>query len=196
MMMLAPLALGLNASLLRAQEAPEVTEMVMGNPDAAVEVIEYASYTCPHCANFHQNQLKELKANYIDTGKIRFVYREVYFDKYGMWASMVARCGGPEKFFGITQMIYEQQSEWARAGSDGAIADGLRKIGLLAGIEKDDLDACMSDSENLRALVEWYQTNAEEHGIRSTPSFVINGKTYENMSYDEFAEILDDQLGS
>ncbi len=80
-----------------AQEAADVDtssiiEMTLGNPDAPVTVVEYASFTCPHCASFHEGPFQELKKNFIDTGKINFVYREVYFDRYGLWASMIARC--------------------------------------------------------------------------------------------------------
>lgn len=182
-----------------AQEAKAgdvaIQEMVLGNPDATVEVIEYASFTCPHCANFHDTVLDDLKKNYIDTGKIKFVYREVYFDKFGMWASLVARCE-PSKFFGISDMIYDTQSKWVRAGSDAAIADELRKIGLLAGLDKDKIEACLTDGDTLRALVGWYQENAKKDDINATPSFVINGKKYSNMSYDEFSAILDEKLAN
>ena len=86
--------------------------MTLGAEDAPVEVIEYASFTCPHCANFHETVFDQLKANYIDTGKVKFTYREVYFDKYGMWASLIARCGDdPDRFFGITDMLYSTQDE-------------------------------------------------------------------------------------
>ena len=172
-----------------------VEEMVLGNADAPVEVIEYASYTCPHCATFHAGAYNQLKADYIDSDRIKFTYREVYFDKYGMWASMIARCE-PTKFFGITDMLYKGQKDWARAESEAAIADNLRKIGLTAGIEKDQLEACLSDGDKLRTLVAWFQENAEEHGIRSTPSFVIDGKTYQNMPYDEMKGLIDAALGS
>jgi protein-disulfide isomerase len=184
------------AAMAQSSEAAEVVEMAQGSPDAPVEVIEYASFTCPHCATFHiGGTYEQLKENYIDTGKIRYVYREVYFDKYGMWASMIARCAGPERFFGVVDLIYEGQSTWTRAGSDAAIADELRRIGRLAGMENEQLEACLTDSAHLRALVEWYQQNAETHGIRATPSFVIDGETYSNMSYAEFAEIIDERLG-
>ncbi len=81
-----------------AQDASDVDtsmikEMSIGNPDAAVTVIEYASFTCPHCASFHASSFKQLKADYIDTGKINFIYRDVYFDRLGLWAAIVARCG-------------------------------------------------------------------------------------------------------
>lgn len=185
------------AANAQESEAADITiqEMVLGAEDAPVEVIEYASYTCPYCATFHQTVLKDLKRDYIDTGKVKFTYREVYFDRYGLWGSLVARCGGEDRFFGITEMIYDTQSEWSRAGSEAAIADELRKIGRIAGIENDQLEACLSNGDKARALIEWYQANAEEHGISSTPSFVIDGETYSNMSYSEFQGILDEQLG-
>lgn len=172
-----------------------IAEMQLGNPDAPVTVIEYASYTCPHCATFHQGAYKQLKADYIDTGKINFIYREVYFDRFGLWASMIARCD-PDRFFGITDLIYERQSEWSRAGTPPQIADELRKIGRLAGLENETLESCLQDADMAQTLVAWYQQNAEEHGIQSTPSFVINGQTYTNMSYGDFSSLIDEAIGS
>ena len=122
-----------------AQDAAEidtstVPEMTLGADDAPVEVIEYASFTCPHCASFHDEQFPQLKEDYIETGLVRFVYREVYFDRFGLWASMVARCGGEEKFFGISDMLYDQQRDWIAGGQRSAvIAGNLRRIGLTAG---------------------------------------------------------------
>lgn len=180
-----------------AQEAAEIdtssiVEMTMGNPDAPVTVVEYASYTCPHCASFHEGPFKELKSEYIDTGKVNFVYREVYFDRYGLWASMIARCAGtPEAFFGMSDLIYENQSTWARAGDPGAIVSELRKIGLLAGLDADTMEACLQDGDKARTLVAWYQENASEDGVDSTPSFVINGQKYTNMSFADMAELID-----
>ncbi|MEE4187795.1 MAG: DsbA family protein [Roseobacter sp.] len=172
-----------------------VMEMAIGNPDAPVTVIEYASYTCPHCARFHEGPFKQLKADYIDTGKINFVYREVYFDRFGLWASMIARCAGSrEAFFGMSDLIYQGQSEWARAGDNAAIIDELRKIGLLAGLDADAMEACLQDADKAETLMAWYQQNATADGIESTPSFVINGQKYANMSYSEMAEVIDGKL--
>lgn len=176
-----------------------IAEMQLGNPDAPVTVIEYASYTCPHCATFHSGNYKQLKADYIDTGKINFVYREVYFDRFGLWASAVARCAGtPEAFFGITDLLYTGQATWSRAGGGdpAAIADELRKIGRLAGLEGDSIEACLTDADKLRTLVAWYQENAAEDGVQSTPSFVINGTTYNNMNYSEMSRLIDEAAGS
>ena len=103
-----------NVANAQESEAVVIAEMQHGNPDAKVTVIEYASFTCPHCANFHKDQYQELKTNYIDTGMINFVYREVYFDRFGLWSSMVARCD-ETKFFGISDLLYKGQSEWTKA---------------------------------------------------------------------------------
>jgi protein-disulfide isomerase len=175
-------------------DASQITEMVKGAEDAPVEVIEYASFTCPHCATFHENQYPQIEANYVDTGKVRFVYREVYFDRPGLWASMVARCGGEERFFGITDLIYERQNEWARRESGEEIIADLRRIGKVAGLTDEDLDACLTDGETAQNLYGWYLANAEADDVQGTPSFVINGEKYSNMSYDEFAAVLDEKL--
>ncbi|WP_299027181.1 DsbA family protein [uncultured Sulfitobacter sp.] len=171
-----------------------IPDMIAGNADATVEIIEYASFTCPHCATFHQGPYKQLKTDYIDTGKVKFVYREVYFDRFGLWASQVARCGGKDKFFGMADLIYANQAQWTRAGDPAAIVEELRKIGRLAGLDNETIEACLQDSDNQQALVAWYKENAEADGIDSTPSFVINGKKYSNMSYAEMKEIIEDAL--
>jgi len=175
-------------------EAPEITEMTMGPDDAPLTFIEYASFTCPHCASFHQDQFKKLKTDYIDTGKIRFVYRDVYFDRFGLWASMVARCGGEGRFFGITDMIYEQQKDWIAGGDPVQIANNLRRIGKVAGLEPDTIEACLNDEAKAKALVAWFQENAEEDNVNSTPTLIIGGETYSNMAYDELSSIIDEKL--
>jgi len=171
-----------------------IIEMAQGVEDAPVTVIEYASFTCPHCATFHAGPYKQLKTDYVDTGKVRFIYREVYFDRFGLWASMVARCGGPERFFGITDLIYQQQSDWSRAGEPTAVVAALRKIGVIAGLTEEQLDACLSDGEKAQTLVSWYQQNADADGITSTPSFVIDGEKHSNMSYADLSALIDEKL--
>ena len=182
-----------------AQEAADidtstVEEMALGEADAPVTVIEYASFTCPHCATFHEQVFPDLKADYIDTGDIRFVHREVYFDRYGLWAGMVARCGGEERYFGIADLIYERQREWTQ-GEPTEVVASLRRIGKTAGLTDEQLDACLSDGQKAQTLVAWYQENAQEDGIEATPTFMIDGEKYSNMPYADFAEILDGKLG-
>lgn len=175
-------------------QAPQIVEMTMGPADAKVTVMEYASFTCPHCANFHKTTFKQLKSDYIDTGKIHFIYRDVYFDRFGLWASMVARCGGSERFFGIAGMLYEQQRDWLDDGDPVKISDNLRRIGKVAGLEPSQIDACLADEAKAKALVAWFQKNAEADEIDSTPSLLINGEHYSNMSFDDLSALIDEKL--
>ncbi len=171
-----------------------IEEMMLGAPDAPVTIIEYASLTCPHCRTFHEGAFKSLKQDYIDTGKVRFVFREVYFDRPGLWASIVARCAGPTRFFAVIDMIFERQTAWARAGDSAAIAQGLRRLGAAAGLSQGALDACLQDAQTAQALVAWSESNTSTHNINATPSFVINGVTYQNMSYADLSSTIDELI--
>ena len=177
-----------------AAASSAIEDMVLGDANAPITMIEYASYTCPHCGSFHQNTYPQLKADFIDTGKVKFIFREVYFDRFGLWASMVARCGGQERFFGITDLMFKTQADWTRAGEPVAIADELRKIGRIAGLNDEELNSCLQNEENAKTLVEWYQANAARDEISSTPSFLINGTKYGNMSYSEMKSLLEGML--
>ena len=177
-----------------AAASSAIEDMVLGDANAPITMIEYASYTCPHCGSFHQNTYPQLKADYIDTGKVKFIFREVYFDRFGLWASMIARCGGQERFFGITDLMFKTQADWTRAGEPVAIADELRKIGRLAGLNDEELNSCLQNEESAKTLVEWFQANAARDEINSTPSFLINGTKYGNMSYSEMKSLLDGML--
>ncbi|MFN3825097.1 MAG: thioredoxin domain-containing protein [Pseudorhodobacter sp.] len=183
-------------NLLLAQDAdlPEVPELVLGNPEATVTLTEYASYTCPHCATFHDAVFKPLKRDYIDTGKIKFIYREVFFDRYGLWAAMVARCGGEMRYFGIQEMLYKGQRDWAASDNPNDVVDNLRRIGRAAGLDNDQLDACLSDGDMAQAMVAKHQTDSEADGITSTPSLVLNGVKHSNMSFAELSRLIDAEL--
>lgn len=170
----------------------EIVEMSLGNPDASVHVIEYASFTCGHCANFEKGVFPEIRKNYIDTDKIKFTFRDVYFDRYGLWASMVARCD-PMRYFGVQHLVFDDISGWA-SGEPAQVADNLRKIGRKAGLSDDQVNACLQDADMAQSLVSWWEANSKEHDIDSTPSFIINGKKYSNMSYADFSKILDEKL--
>lgn len=183
-----------NAQTAEASEAGyEVTEMVLGDPDSPVELIEYSSFTCPHCANLHANLVPQLMANYVDNGRIRYVIREVYFDRFGLWAGMVARCGGPDRYHGIVDLIFEQQSEWTQ-GAPRDIADSLRRIGRTAGLTNEELDACLTNQPMAEALLANYEANMEVHDVRGTPTLVINDVEHSNMSYADLSALLDEAL--
>lgn len=180
-----------------AQDAPrEVIDMTIGDENAPVTVIEYASFTCPHCMRFHTEVFPLIKENYVDTGKIRFTLREVYFDKHGLWAGMIARCAGPDRYFGLTDILFHQQSDWAQSADEAELVEKLYGIGRQAGLTDDELDACLQDSDFAQALVERYKETATADDVTGTPSFIINGEKVQNMSYEEFSKVLDEALGA
>lgn len=178
-----------------AEDAPAIQDMVLGEANAPVTVVEYGSFTCPHCKDFHDESFKPLKANYIDTGKVKFIFREVYFDRYGLWASMMARCGGATRYFGINSMLYDQLQEWAASDDPTVVVENIKKIGRTAGMEDAAIQACLEDAATAEALVAWSQGNMQADNIQGTPTFMINGQQYSNMSYADLKTILDEKLG-
>ena len=175
-------------------QAVTVADMTLGTPDAKVTMMEYASFTCPHCANFHASVFKDLKKDYIDTGKVHFVYREVFFDRYGLWAAMVARCGGEMKYFGISDILYSTQQEWAASDDPNVVVGNLKKIGLTAGMSDAQLDTCLRDGATAQALISHYEANMKEFDVKGTPTIVINGTVHSNMNYADLKVILDAEL--
>ena len=171
-----------------------VEDMILGDPNAPITIIEYASFTCPHCKNFHEGTFKKLKKNFINTGKVKFILRDVYFDRYGLWAAMVARCDNSNKFYGIVDDIFRKQKEWTDGEENIDIANNLRKIGLAAGMDNEIISDCLSDGDMAQALVELYQINAERDKISSTPSFLINGEKMDKTSYSDFVSKIDEHL--
>lgn len=195
------MTIGLMAAPALAQDAPvetdalpEVPELVLGPEDAKVTVVEYASYTCPHCANFHKDVFKQLKTDYIDTGKIRFVFREVYFDRYGLWASMMARCGGDMKYFAISGMLFEDMSKWAETNDPAVAIENIKTIGRAAGIDSEQLETCLKDQKFAEAMIAKFEKDAAEDEVEGTPTLIINGEKHPNMSYDELKAIIDGKL--
>ena len=171
-----------------------IQDFSIGVPDAKVQITEYASFTCPHCARFHEEVFGKLKADYIDTGKVRFTYREVYFDRYGLWAAMMARCGGEMRYFGITDILFSTQSEWAASDDPAAVVANLKKIGRTAGMDDAALDACMKDGANAEALVAHFEKNFTADGVEGTPTFFINGVKHSNMGYDDLKALIEAEL--
>ena len=167
-------------------------DIVLGDPDAPLTVIEYASFTCPHCGSFALQTFPQVKEQYIDTGKVNFILREVYFDQYGLWASMVARCGGEKGFYPLAETFLSTQSTWTRADD---IGHAIQQVGRRAGLSSDRLEQCLSDREFAKELLATYQENREADEVQSTPTFIINGEKFTGaMSFDQFSEILDAAL--
>lgn len=179
-----------------AQEAtpPVITDMAVGSVDAPVTIIEYASFTCPHCAAFHETVYKPLKADYIDTGKVRFEVREFYRNKYDLWAGMIARCGGEMRYFGISDILLSTQMEWAGSDDATVVVENLKRIGRTAGMDDATLDACMNDEATAKAMVERFQTNSTADDVQGTPTVFINGVNHSGLDYAGYKAIIDPLL--
>lgn len=174
--------------------APEPTDFSLGSPDAKVKMVEYASFTCPHCAQFHADVFGKLKKDYIDTGKVYFTLREVYFDRYGLWAAMVARCGGEMRYFGIHDVLFDTQQEWAASDDPTVVVNNLKTIAVAAGMEATAVDACLNDGPMAEALIKRFEANMAADEVKGTPTIFVNGAQYSNMPYDELKAIIDAEL--
>ena len=166
-------------------------DMVKGNSDAKVTIVEYASFTCPHCATFHKEIFPQLREQYIDTGKVKFIYREVYFDAPGLWGGLLARCVGPEKYFGIVDLLYKKQSKWASGSTEKEILNELFSIGRQVGMEDDQINKCMQNKEKSLKMIDAYLENSKIDKITSTPSLVINGKLLKPNNFSDLAVEID-----
>jgi protein-disulfide isomerase len=144
---------------------------VLGSPDAPVTIIEYASMTCPHCAHFHETTYPEMKKKYIDTGKVRFIFREFPLDALAAAGSMLARCAGSDKYFPMIETLFSQQREWV---VQKPLAPMLG-IAKQAGFTQQSFDECLANQQMLTALEEG-RNRATKLGVNSTPTFFINGK--------------------
>ena len=172
-------------------------EMSKGNDDAPVVFVEYASLTCPACAAFHSNVYPQLNKDYIETGKVKFIHREIYFDKAGLWAAMTARCTNVvNRYFGMLDLLYSEQQIWSRYESSDKIVDSLLKISAKSGIKKAKAISCLEDQEKALDLVNEFQIYVDRDAIESSPTFIINGKKYANRSYDELKKIIEKELGN
>jgi protein-disulfide isomerase len=166
-------------------------DMVKGNSDAKVTIVEYASFTCPHCATFHKEIFPQLREQYIDTGKVKFIYREVYFDAPGLWGGLLARCVSPEKYFGIVDLLYKKQSKWASGSTEKEILNELFSIGRQVGMEDEQINKCMQNKEKSLKMIDAYLENSKIDKITSTPSLVINGKLLKPNNFSDLAVEID-----
>lgn len=161
-------------------------EHVLGKTDAPVTIIEYASMTCPHCAHFSAETMPRIKSEFIDKGLVRFVFRPFPLDGLALRASALAHCVPGEGYFGMVDVLFRSQNDWARA-SDPLAA--LKQIGRTAGLSSADVDRCIADEAVFNRLVEDSKEANAKFGIDSTPSFLINGKKHTNIpSFDDYEE--------
>ncbi len=149
-------------------------EMILGNPQAKVTVVEYASASCPHCADFNNQTFPAFKTKYIDSGKIRYVFREFLTPPLPFAAAgfLIARCAGKDKYFSVLDAIYHGQTAIYQSGD---FQGGLLRIAQSAGMNEKQFTDCISNPDSLKAL-QARVDKAELDGVDGTPTFVINGK--------------------
>jgi protein-disulfide isomerase len=157
-------------------------DLVLGKPEAPVTIIEYASMTCSHCATFHNKVLPQLKSKYIDTGKAKLVFREFPLDNLAAAGAMLGRCAGGEKSFDVISALFAKQNEWAFV--EGNPVPALFKIASEHGFTKESFDKCLTDQKLLDDITAGRDTAGKSLGVRSTPTFFINGKKMSERSDD------------
>lgn len=191
------MALGLPAraqqdvtDLAALHAAPENGEMAMGPETAKVTVVEYASATCPHCAAFHKETFPALKSEYIDTGKIRYTFREFPLNDAALAGFMLARCAPKDKYFPIVDVLFGTLQEWAKDP-----LNGLKAISQQAGFSAEQFDACMKNEAVAKQILAT-RSGGEKFGVGGTPTFFINGKVLNGeTSIEEFRKVIDPLLG-
>jgi len=179
------------AELMKPDALPE---MVMGDDKAPVTVIEYASMTCPHCAHFQEVTFPELKKRYIDTGKVRYIFREFPLDSLAAAAFMLARCSGQDdktKYFAMIDTMFRQQQQWAVEKP----IPPLLAIAKQAGFTEKSFDACLSNQKVLDGIESIRQRAVNQFKVESTPTFFINGTKFPGaLSIEDMAKAIDPYL--
>ena len=150
-------------------------DFTLGPKGAKVVLIEYASLTCPHCAYFHTEVLPSIKKEFIDTGKIRYVYRDFPLDRLALGAAMIARCSGRDTFFGFIETFYEAQSSWSRAAKP---AEALAKLSRLGGMGPDRFNSCLQNSKIQNDILQQRLQAVNEYGVQTTPTIFVDGARF------------------
>lgn len=160
--------------------AGALPERAIGSPDAPVELVEYASLSCPHCATFHAGALPEIRERFIDTGKVRFVYRDFPLDRPALLGAMIAQCQEEERFFPVLDMLFRRQEDWARTGDAEETKEAMAGLLRQFGITRADISACLAETpENqarMRAILAGRLDASTRLGVDSTPTFFVDGE--------------------
>ncbi len=182
------LGVAMVAGSVRPHAAPPL-ETALGAPEAPVTMIEYSSLTCPHCARFHNDICPALRERYIDTGKVQIIFRDFPLNEPALDATVIAHCGGPDRYVSFVDVLFKTQANWSQSED---YLSALKQLAKLGGLSDEKVDACLQDQALIDSILQVRQSAAQEHQVRSTPTFVINDKVYPgNRSIDDFAAIID-----
>jgi protein-disulfide isomerase len=171
-------------------------DMALGAKDAPVTITEYASMTCPHCAAFNEQVFPKIKSEYIDTGKVRYIFREFPLDIKAAAGSMLSRCIAKDdasKYFAVTDMLFRQQNDWVLKNT----TETLTRIGKQAGLTQQQVEACLKDQALLDKIAADQKYANEVLKVNSTPTFFINGEMIKgDQSFEEFDKRIKSLLKS
>jgi protein-disulfide isomerase len=182
------------ASSVAAATQVRPGDMVMGNPDAKVTIVEYASLTCPHCAAFHATSLPALKENYIDKGTVKLVFRDFPLDGLALRAAMLPHCAGPMRYFGLLGTLFARQTQW-RDVQDPLLA--LAAIARQAGMSEEDFKACLADKAVEKTVLDSALEADKSLGVNATPTFFVNGTKYSGgLTTEQLKAIVDPLVGT
>ena len=167
-------------------------EMALGRVDAPVTIIEYASMTCPHCAQFHNQVMPIIKSEFVDKGIVRMVYRDFPLDRLALAAAVIARCAGDHRYFPFVNALYAAQDKWAR-DSDPMAA--LSRVALLGGMSQAQFDACLKKDEMAKEVLDQQLEADKSYGLRSTPTIIVNGDLYSGgLTVDQLRAVIHSKL--
>lgn len=164
----------------------------MGKADAPITMIEYASLTCPHCAQFHNDVLPNVKKAFVETGKVRLIYRDFPLDGAALRASMLARCAGRDRYFGFLDVLFRGQANWARSPDP---LKALSQLARLGGMPPKEIDACFQNRELQEEIVAQRLDASNRLQVRSTPTLIVNGNMYSGgLSFEQIKAVVESML--
>jgi protein-disulfide isomerase len=176
--------------LADAQSLLRVTkdDRILGNPEAPITIVEYASMTCPHCAHFQDDVLPEIRKKWIDTGKAKLVLRDFPLDEPALRAAMIARCAPPDRYYAFADTFFAAQEKWVKASD---YREALARLAKLGGLGKDEFDSCLKDTALENRIVESRLVASKELDVNSTPTFFVNGSKFTGApTVEEFDKLL------
>lgn len=170
-------------------EQGALPDVVLGDPNAPVTIVEYASLTCPHCATFHNSVLPDIKADYVDTGIAKVILREFPFDPAALAAFMLARCVPQDRREAMISVLFQQQQSWARAEN---VSAALLQIARMSGMSQEEFVGCLQNTELQAQVAEVRERGESEFGVQATPTFFVNGERYSGaMGANEMAAVIE-----
>ena len=179
--------------LADATDALYPDDMYLGKPDAKITVIEYASLSCPHCANFNKDVLPKIKAEYIDKGLVRWVFRDYPLNRPAFQAAILAHCASPMRYFSLVDQLFQSQDYWLTQPDPLA---ALKQIGASVGVDDKAFEACLNDEALKNKILTRVQEANDKYKVDATPTFVIKGVTHAGeLPYDDFKKLLDQAIG-